>query len=408
MSSRGLLFVLLLTVPIIAVIIFPQPLLPAQDEAVNEFDYQNAIWSMSRGDPRNSGVAESPPPKSGKLLWSAQIGTVIASAAASHGKIFVGTGEGDLVALGLKEGEVAWKRHVGLPLLSSPAIYQEEVLFGTFRNWKPSRPFIIDQREAGQQESVVGNIPNSFYAVNAKDGTIIWEFRAGGNIFSSPTVSDGLVYFGALDGFVYALEADTGKLVWKTRTSGAVWSSPAVSDGLLIVGSDDNLLYAIDSKTGDVTWTYKSRFIFRSASPAISGGLVFIGSFDERVQALDQKTGELFWRASAKGPIFGSPAVTKHRVLIGSTDGYMYAFSSQSGAQLWSFRTGDQISSSPVVAGNMVVFGSDDGKIYALDVNTGELAWAYKTNKPVEASPVVINGRVYIGSRDGNFYAIGG
>ena len=124
--------------------IFPQILLPPQNDTA-EFDYQNAIWSMFRGDPRNSGVAYSPPPKSGKLLWSANVGTVISSAAAAQGKAFVATAEGDLVALDLQKGGVAWKQHVGLPLLSSPAIHEGKVLFGTFRNWRPASPLIIDQ-----------------------------------------------------------------------------------------------------------------------------------------------------------------------------------------------------------------------------------------------------------------------
>jgi hypothetical protein len=38
----------------------------------------------------------------------------------------------------------------------------------------------------------------------------LWKFTTGGKVFSSPAVSDGVVYVGSFDGKVYALNALTG------------------------------------------------------------------------------------------------------------------------------------------------------------------------------------------------------
>jgi eukaryotic-like serine/threonine-protein kinase len=47
-------------------------------------------------------------------------------------------------------------------------------------------------------------------------------------VFSSPTVSNGILYVGSEDDNVYALVASTGVLHWRFLTQGRVDSSPAV------------------------------------------------------------------------------------------------------------------------------------------------------------------------------------
>jgi hypothetical protein len=41
--------------------------------------------------------------------------------------------------------------------------------------------------------------------LNAFDGSIIWSYRTGGFLFSSPAIVNGVFYIGSYDGCVYAL-----------------------------------------------------------------------------------------------------------------------------------------------------------------------------------------------------------
>jgi cell division septation protein DedD len=43
--------------------------------------------------------------------------------------------------------------------------------------------------------------------LNAFNGSIIWSYRTGGFIFSSPAVVNGVLYIGSYDGYIYALGA---------------------------------------------------------------------------------------------------------------------------------------------------------------------------------------------------------
>ena len=67
-------------------------------------------WPQFRGNPSLTGVAVSAPPATLKLLWKYEVGDVIESSAAiSDGVVYLGAGNGDLVALDLATGVLRWK-----------------------------------------------------------------------------------------------------------------------------------------------------------------------------------------------------------------------------------------------------------------------------------------------------------
>ena len=85
-----------------------------------------------------------------------------------------------------------------------------------------------------------------------KPGTVLWEFKSGGSVSSSPAIgSDGTVYVGSGDKKLYAINGKSGVKLWEFKTGSYVTSSPAIGpDGTVYVGSTDKKLYAIktDSK----------------------------------------------------------------------------------------------------------------------------------------------------------------
>ncbi len=63
-------------------------------------------------------------------------------------------------------------------------------------------------------------------------------------------VADGKVYVGSYDDNVYALNALTGALIWSFKTGDSVVSSPAVENGVVYVGSEDHKIYALNASDG--------------------------------------------------------------------------------------------------------------------------------------------------------------
>ncbi len=94
-------------------------------------------------------------------------------------------------------------------------------------------------------------------AIDAATGELKWDFDTKGDPWSSPAVANGVVYVGATGGFLYALDGATGAELWKVKTGpalqtvepmridGGVVSSPTVVDGVVYFGSLDGKLYAV-------------------------------------------------------------------------------------------------------------------------------------------------------------------
>lgn len=56
---------------------------------------------------------------------------------------------------------------------------------------------------------------HTLYALDSATGEVVWSFLTGARIDSPPTIYQGRVYFGCVDGCVYCLRADDGELAWK-------------------------------------------------------------------------------------------------------------------------------------------------------------------------------------------------
>jgi outer membrane protein assembly factor BamB len=108
-----------------------------------------------------------------------------------------------------------------------------------------------------------------------------WEFHKstrGAGVTSSPAVWEGIVFFGCDDGKLYALEAKTGKELWEFKTGASVWSPPAVCDGMILVVAGK--LYAIEARTGKKLWesNHIEIDIGTDILPAVGGGMVLVGN----------------------------------------------------------------------------------------------------------------------------------
>jgi hypothetical protein len=163
------------------------------------------------------------------------------------------------------------------------------------------------------------------YALNATDGTKIWNYTTGHWVGSSAAVVGDVVVFGSHDHKVYALNTTNGNEVWNYTTGDRVFSSPAAADGVVYIGSLDNNVYALDVTDGTKIWNYTTGNQIHS-SPAVTNDVVYVGSIDGKVYALNVTDGSLVWSYQTGNIVGASPAVAEGNVYIGSDDGNLYAF----------------------------------------------------------------------------------
>jgi outer membrane protein assembly factor BamB len=232
-----------------------------------------------------------------------------------------------------------------------------------------------------------------------------WVFKTGDEVFSSPTVTDGVVYVGSADRHLYAIDAAVGRERWRSSTDGSVTSTPAVADGTVFVGCDDDHVYAVDAATGAVRWKFLTGAKIHS-SPAVVQGWVYIGSRDHHVYAIDARTGQERWRFNGGGWFNSSPKVMGNTLYIGCRDHNIYALDATTGEKRWSYTTESTVDSSAAVSGGVLWIGADDHSVYALNAATGKWIWAFRANAGVVSTPLLVGRVIYVGSDDGNLYAL--
>jgi outer membrane protein assembly factor BamB len=272
------------------------------------------------------------------------------SPAVAHGKVYFGSGDGNVYAVDAKSGVLQWKFATGDVVHASPAVAGNTVYIGSW-----------DSR---------------LYAIDAETGQQKWAFQGGEDpsihnqvgFQSSPAVADGTVYVGSRDAHVYALDAATGRKKWDYPTSKSwVNGTPAVRDGLVYVGtSDSSRFMALDARTGRLRFNFDAKsYIFSSA--ALAGDLAYFGSHNGRLYAVNARTGQLAWQ-------FQTEASQRDAMKLLNPDGSLdrAAFAPVFGdfqdmyVDFYRYVSLGAIMGSPTVDGGVLYVGSMDGTLYAL------------------------------------------
>jgi outer membrane protein assembly factor BamB/lysophospholipase L1-like esterase len=77
---------------------------------------------------------------------------------------------------------------------------------------------------------------SSTFALDARDGRILWETPMPAPMFGALTYANGVVYHGTIDGTVHALSAVDGTELWSDKPGGDIAGGFSVVDGSLYVG----------------------------------------------------------------------------------------------------------------------------------------------------------------------------
>jgi eukaryotic-like serine/threonine-protein kinase len=159
----------------------------------------------------------------GSLIWKSKLNGKVRSSSPclSEDSIFIGTYNGGIYCLNNINGTTNWYKTIEEPVLSSSLLVKDRIVFGS----SDCRLYCFDLT-----------------------GSKLWEFEAGGKIWSSPASSDydKILFFGDLDSHIYGINFFTGSQEWKFPTMGSIDSSPCIADGMLFIGSRDGILYCFE------------------------------------------------------------------------------------------------------------------------------------------------------------------
>lgn len=140
----------------------------------------------------------------GQELFVAELEAPLVNAAAVADLVYVGDVRGNVYALDPADGRVVWKKSIGGPIWTSPA-----VAYGTV---------------------FVGHSGGELVALDAATGGTKWSYNAIDVIRASPIVSGQYVVVGTLSGKLYVFDAVNGNLKANREIEGSLSIGP-VTDG---------------------------------------------------------------------------------------------------------------------------------------------------------------------------------
>lgn len=279
---------------------------------------------------------------------------------AQYDNVYLGTENGDVIALDAETGELVWHTEVGNEVMSDPAV--------------------------GEGRVVVHTGGGKVISLDASTGEQQWEYEYQTPMLSvrgasSPAIISGGVIVGDSNGNGMVLIADSGQQAW-TQTIGEasgstelerladVDAAPASQGTTLYMVAYNGELVALELMSGEVRWKrdYKS-----FENMLVTAGRIFLTDVNSHIYALDQNGGIERWSNTRLfGRELSAPARHRGHILVGDFEGYLHWLDDDSGEIKGRYHVGgDGVYAAPVVNDNVAYVQTRDGDIIALDINSG-------------------------------------
>lgn len=294
---------------------------------------------------------------SGKEHYRVDLGNDISAGLTVAGNFaFLGTKNGDVLALNIADGKVEWRQHLSGVLLSRPAF--------------------------GEGLLAVYAADGELSVFNPADGALLWKHRTPVPLLSmrgnaSPIVGGGVVILTDENGALQVLDAKTGINIANDNIVQAGASStvaaiidqdatPKINNQQLFASAYGKETYAVDLQTGQPLW--RNGEAATGLDFAISPNALYLSTADDEVVALDQATGKELWRhRGLHGRRLSPPLAIPNRVGVLDFEGYLTWLNANTGEVIARSKVADSGSSSePLVLPDVIVWQLDNGGIVAL------------------------------------------
>ncbi|HUC83408.1 MAG TPA: PQQ-binding-like beta-propeller repeat protein [Flavisolibacter sp.] len=320
-----------------------------------------------------------------KAAWTYQsAANVISTPALLQNKLVVfGNQNGLVEALDVTSGKKRWAFQTGGPIFSSPAVQNDNLVFGSADGF--------------------------VYCLNSA-GKLRWKYKTEAAVLGSPHIENGVVYIGGSDHHFRALNLENGELVFDfAELGGPIVSKPVIAGNVLLFGAWDKFLYAYDWQQKKLLWKWSNGTSVINYSPAacipvVKDGVVYIVAPDRYLSAIDLLSGQTLWRTK-EATVRESIGISEDGKLVyGKTmqDTVAAFYTNKQGPQLaWKMHVGfgyEHVPSMLVEKDGNVFFGTKNGVVYSILPATQQIAWAYKIDNSMVNTVNVITGNKLIAS----------
>lgn len=154
------------------------------------------------------------------------------------------------------------------------------------------------------------------YAIDSRDGSILWDVSHDRFGIRSPVVADGTICWATADGTVTAYDAENGDEQWQFTADRGFNAPLAVRGNTVLAGNDDGRLYGIALDSGEQIGAAEVDGRVRSP-PVVLDDTVFFGTDNKTAYAFDLESSEILWEFETQGAIRTLTA-GDNRVVVGT------------------------------------------------------------------------------------------
>jgi len=288
----------------------------------------------------------------GAQLWQFTTdGTILGSPTVDNGVVYAGSDNGSLYALDAKSGNQIWTYHAatGSEVVSVGSVtVANGIVYGTSSNGTShSFIFAVDAKTAAQswiqqvnnellstpqfsngklyvvtgaltQAGKSNSIESHLDVFDAASGSLPQQtaqdtesINSSIPVFGAPTVTNGEVFYTALNGDVSAVSASDASVQWKHSFGGQIDTAPQVANGFVYVGVSNgsiqnNPILALNVQDGSLSWQH-SIANYAGGNIVVDGGTLYTGASDCTVYALNASTGSVNWTYNDGAPFCNTP-----------------------------------------------------------------------------------------------------
>jgi len=265
----------------------------------------------------------------GKKLWEKQLHEPLATGPSlQNGQLYLGTTEGDVLALNPADGNLIWKVAVSSEVIAAPVGSRNVVvvrsvdgrLYGLDKRtgrriWVFERSVPVLTLRGNSQpvivnEMVISGLDNGrLVALTLAEGNLLWEAIVSVpqgrseierlvDIDATPVVQDDVVYSVTYQGRVAALRLDSGRILWSRDISS--YSGMQTDAYRIYISDAAGVIWALDRTTGATLWK-QDKLLRRSLSrPSLQGRYLVIGDFNGYLHWVNRSDGKLMARMRMK------------------------------------------------------------------------------------------------------------
>lgn len=294
---------------------------------------------------------------SGKEIYRIDLENDISSGLTIAGNFaFLGTKNGDVMAIRLEDGQIMWRSRLSSVLLSRPAF--------------------------GDGLLAVYASDGQLSVFNPADGALVWRHHSKVPMLSmrgnaSPIIGGGVVMLTDENGALQVLDARTGISIANDNfvqpgaasTVAAIIdqdASPKINNNRLFASAYGKETYAVDLQSGAPLW--RNETVASGLDFAMSPTELYFSTAKDHVVALDQNTGKELWRHSdLVGRRLSPPLAIPGRVGVLDVEGYLTWLDSRSGNAIARSKVAASGSKSEaLILPDVIVWQLDNGGIVAL------------------------------------------